>query len=238
MADMTRLQAYFSEHGRQHSYHKGQVILRPGVEPQGVYFIESGLIKVYSMSHDGIEHDHLFYGPHDVFPIIWAIEGSHRSVYYETIAESEVWVVPKTDFVNLIQEQNDIAYQVLTRTTELFKLYGAQIDNLLYSNASERIAFRLLALLNRYRVAEDGRYVLDMPLTNQDIAHSVATTRETVNRVFARLKRNGILSYDSEHRIVITDLRGLAKVIGLETAQDMWPDMMAENLSKQQLAGR
>jgi len=194
-----------------------------------VSFIESGLTKVYSVSHDGIEHDHLFYGPGDVFPIIWAIEGTHRSVYYETITDCVIRSLDKAVFVDLIQQNNDIAFQVLTRTTELFKLYGAQIDNLLYSNATERIAFRLLALLNRYRVADGQRYILDMPLTNQDVAHSVATTRETVNRVFARFKRSGVLEYDDERRIVIKDLSGLAKVIGLDTAQEMWPDMMAEN---------
>lgn len=220
------LKDYFMQHGRRHIYRKGQILLRPGDEPQGVYFDERGLVKVYSRSHDGSEHNHLFYGPDDVFPIMWAVEGVLRTVYYETMEEAVFWLLPKPVFQSFVQSRADISYQLLGRTVELFKLYAGQIDNLLYSDAAERIAFRLLALLNRYRIHEDGTYILDMPLTNQDVARSVATSRETVNRVFARFKRHGILTYNHDHRIVITDLHGLAKVIGYDVAHDLWPQLV------------
>lgn len=223
------LKDYFVKHGRRHTYRKGQILLRPGDEPQGVYFDESGLVKIYSLSHDGSEHDHLFYGPGDVFPIMWAVEGVLRNVYYETIEESAFWLLPKPVFLAFVQNRADISYQLLERTVGLFKLYAGQIDNLLYSDAAERVAFRLLALLNRYRIREGNNYILDMPLTNRDVARSVATSRETVNRVFARFKRHGILTYNGDRRIVITDLDGLAKIIGHNVAHDLWPQLIGPN---------
>lgn len=226
MADMQALRDFFQTRGHKHSHKKGQILIRPGVEPQGIYFIANGLVKVYSLSHDSVEHDHLYYGPNDIFPIIWAIEGSHRSVFYETMEDTDVWLVSKADFVAFVESNPTVTYQLLQRTTEFFKLYGAQIDNLLYSNSSERIAFKLLALLHRYHERSGSDLVLSINLTNQDIAYSVATTRETVNRFLARLKRQGILDYDVERKIIIKDVERLAKLIGLETAQDMWPDLL------------
>lgn len=230
-SDRIGLKDYFLQHGRRHTYRKGQLLLRPGTEPQGVYFEESGLVKVYSLSHDGSEHDHLFYGPGDVFPIMWAVEGVLRNVYYETMEEAAFWLLPKPEFLAFVQSRADISYQLLERTVGLFKLYAGQIDNLLYSDAAERVAFRLLALLNRYRIRDGDSYILDMPLTNRDMARSVATSRETVNRVFARFKRHGILTYNHDHRIVITDLDGLAKVIGHKVAHDLWPQLIGPSES-------
>ena len=228
MEQISQLRVFFAAQGRQHRYRKGQILIQPGIEPAGIYFIESGLVKVYSLSHDDIEHDHLFYGTGDVFPIIWAIEGSHRSVYYETMEDTVVRLIPKEDFVKFLHEQPATTYELLVRTTEFFKLYGAQIDNLLYSNASERIAFRLLALLNRYPERDGDNFRLGIFLTNQDIAHSVATTRETVNRFFSRLKRQGIMHYDNERHMVISNIEALGKIIGTETARDLWPELFKQ----------
>ena len=76
-SDRIGLKDYFLQHGRRHTYRKGQILLRPGSEPQGVYYDESGLVKVYSLSHDGSEHDHqadlpcstqVFSGFHKIVP--------------------------------------------------------------------------------------------------------------------------------------------------------------------------
>ena len=49
----------------------------------------------------------------------------------------------------------------------------------------------------------DGHVIhLDIPLTHQEIADMVGTTRQTVTSTLSRLKRQGVLSIDT-HRIDI-----------------------------------
>ena len=64
--------------GRQLKYQKNETILRARETPRGVYLIESGVIKIYSLSKRRDEHVHHIFGPGDFFPIVWPFRRSIR----------------------------------------------------------------------------------------------------------------------------------------------------------------
>src|SRR2546427_395254 len=72
----------------------------------------------------------------------------------------------------------------------------------LSDEADIRIAKLILRLGARYGRRERGVIHLDIPLTHQEIADMVGTTRQTVTSALSRLKRQGALSIDT-HRIQI-----------------------------------
>jgi len=49
---------------------------------------------------------------------------------------------------------------------------------------------------------------LDTPLTNRDISGLIGSTEETVSRVMSRLKKEGIISLEDKH-LVVLDREGL-----------------------------
>jgi len=51
-----------------------------------------------------------------------------------------------------------------------------------------------------------------MPLTNQDVANMVGTTRETINRIFNQLKKEGLIE-TSRKRIYIPNVDALKEHI-------------------------
>lgn len=210
--------------GRQIIIDKGEIILRAGEEPQGVYLLESGYLKVYSLAKDGTEHTQLLYEPGDLFPVIWIFKDAIRNVYYQAISPAKLWVVPKDDFKNFIARDSKTAMLLLEQTTDLFKLYAGRIDNLMYSNSYERTAYRLLSIMDRLEGMKlDGQWVIKAPVTHQDIASSVNLTRETVSRCMQRLRRKGIIDSNVDKHIVIKDVLGLMKIVGVEEALGMWP---------------
>ena len=85
--------------------------------------------------------------------------------------------------------------------------------NLVSDDVDTRIAKLILRLGARYGRREAGVVHLDLPLTHQEIADMVGTTRQTVSSVLSRLKRQGVLSIEM-HRIHIESeelLTGLAQ---------------------------
>ena len=74
--------------------------------------------------------------------------------------------------------------------------------NLVSDEADVRIAKLILRLGARYGRREGGVIHLEIPLTHQEIADMVGTTRQTVTSALSRLKRRGALSIDM-HRIHI-----------------------------------
>lgn len=213
--------------GRRLEFQKGEIVLRAGDEPSGVYLIETGYIKTYSLSKEGNEHTHLVYHPGEIFPIMWIMVDAVRNVYYQAIAPTTVWIVPKQDFKEFITQNNQMAVALLQQTTDMFRLYAGRIDNLLYSNSYERTAYRLLSLMDRMGKQVDGKWLIRAPVTHQDIASSVNLTRETVSRCMERMRRKGFISHDEQRRIVLEDIAGIMKIIGYDDAVGMWPHLAA-----------
>lgn len=212
--------------GRRFDYGKNATILRARETPRGVYLIESGVLKMYSLSKQGDEHVLDFLGADDIFPIIWPFRRSVRSMYYETISPSIVWVIDRDAFQKFINEHQEVMSDVLEGIIDRYHTYVARIDNLLYSDALERSAYRLLSLASRFGAQTRDGILIEAAITHEDLAHSISTTRETFGRSLARLQRKGIIAYDEAHRIVIKDLDALADIIGRDETKAMWPELM------------
>jgi CRP-like cAMP-binding protein len=220
-----KLKALFHT-GRQLTYQKNETILRARETPRGVYLVEEGVIKIYSLSKRRNEHVHHIFGPGDFFPIIWPFRRSIRSLYYEAISPTAVWVIPRDTFRDFINSNPDVMAELLDELIDRYHLYSGRIDNLLYSDARQRSAYRLLSLANRFGVRTDEGILIDASITHVDLAHSINMTRETFGRTLSRLQQKGIIGHDDSHRLIITDLSALAHIIGFDEAEAMWPDLM------------
>ncbi len=201
-----KLKALFHS-GKLFHYHKNETILRAGETPRGVYLIETGTVKMYSLPKDKNEHVLDFFGPNDLFPITWPFRRSVRSVYYEAISQATAWLIPRETFRDFLNGHPDVMSDVLEAVIERYHLYVGRIDNLLYSDARERIVHRLLSLANRFGVQTKQGVMIDALITHEDLAHSISMTRETFGRTLTRLQQKGMIGYDDQHHIVITDLR-------------------------------
>jgi len=92
----------------------------------------------------------------------------------------------------------------LTRVTE-------RLDELVFRDVPSRLAGQLLRLASEFPRVLNGSTVIDVSLTQQDIADLIGSTRESANIAMNALKREGVIDMD-RRSIVIRDherLRGL-----------------------------
>jgi CRP/FNR family cyclic AMP-dependent transcriptional regulator len=223
-AKSEKLEALFRS-GKQFKYKKNATIIRAGETPRGVHLIEDGLVKIYTLSRQGDEHVHHFFGPGDFFPIIWLFRQGVRNMFYETLCPTTTWLIDGEVFRNFVTANPDVTYQLLEEMVNRYYLFTGRIDNLLYSDALERSAHRLLSMVNRFGVKTKQGIVIDVSITHEDLAHSISTTRETFGRSMSRLQQKGIIGYDDQHHIVITDLPALSRIIGAHESETMWPEL-------------
>lgn len=215
----------FFHRGRQQKFGKGEIIMRAGDVPQGIYFIDNGHVKVYFLTKQGNEHTHMIYKPGDIFPMIYAFKDAIRNVFYEALDDCTVYLVPKDNFKEFAGSNAQVSVGLLEQAVDMFRLYAGRIDNLLYSNSHERTAYRLLSIIDRMGEQKaDGSWVVDVPITHQDIASSVNLSRETVSRCMERLRRKGIIGPNINSQLTVLDLPGLANVIGADEVIGMWPN--------------
>lgn len=213
------LEEFFAK-GRQKKYSAGELITA-GEAPSGVFYVESGFIKVYSISDKGDRYVHLLYKHGEVFPLIWALKDVRRRVFYEAASAVKVWMVPKSDFLNYLQPKNSLSYDLLTQVIDQFRIYADRLDNLQYKSAHEKVVYRLLFLASRFGVKADGGIIINAPVTHELIAESVNLTRETVSREMERLGKKGLVARNGGN-ILLKDIEGLSKEFSEPMSLDLW----------------
>ena len=172
----------FFRKGRPFRFSRGEIILRGNSEPTGVYCVDKGQVKVYSINDAGDEYIHIIYRHGEIFPMIWAFKNIYRNVFYEAMESSLLWMIPRDTFLKFAQSSLQISYGLLQQMIEQFNTYADRIDNLEYKRADERVIYRLLFLAGRFGTRHGGSMTIEARLTQQDIARSINVARESVAR--------------------------------------------------------
>lgn len=200
----TELRNFFRT-GRTVRYQKGEIIMRAGERPEGVFLIERGYVKVYTISRRGEEYVHLVFKPGEVFPLMWVVKNVLYDSFYEALDDVSLKRVPKDKFLSFIRGSQEASQSVLEQIAGQLDVHINRLDNLEYKQAGERVAYRLLTLSKRFGRKYKGRVIINGPFTHQLIAESINLSRESVSREIKKLQNDGLIEYH-EHKIVINDL--------------------------------
>ena len=195
--------------GQPLTFGKKDIVLGNSEEPDGIYYISNGYIKIYSISDSGDEYLHLILGPKEVFPFIWAYLGvTPESVYCEALSESTVWRIPRLHFLRSVQTNLELSNAMSVQLAAQFQTYMDRLENLEYKKADERVAYRLLFLVHRFGVKYKDYTIIDAPITHDLFAQSINLVRETASRHLEKLESENIIG-QYHHRYIIKDIAAL-----------------------------
>lgn len=185
-----KLPPYLKAISRDKSFAKREFLALPEDRFEDVYIIKSGLIKVYDSDTRGQQIIQAFYGPGDFFPVARIIHNQHTDVYYQAIVDTAVRLVPSKEFIKALKEDAEVSFNVMQQVINQTMLYRLRADNLGLQYARERLAFRLL--LSAYRFGEKGEHGIELPaISQEDVAHAINLTRESVSKGMKRLEQLG-----------------------------------------------
>lgn len=202
------LSSLFLERGKQLIYKNGEIILRPDDTPSGVYYIEKGFVKVYSITQDGDEKLHIIYKSNQIFPLMWALEDVHKDVYYEALGSIKVTRISKEIFKQFIEANPYALKDIIGRLVLHFNIFVDRVDNLEITKAYPRLVACLFSLANRFGRKSKKGVIIDIPIAQKDIANSINMSRETASREIEKLEKKGLISYKN-HLIFIKNIKNL-----------------------------
>lgn len=203
----------FFHTGTRIEYGKGEFVIRPGSAPNGVFFVESGLVKAYDITKYGEENLLVIRHQNEILGLTWAVTDDNREIIYSALAPTVVWMVSRDKFLAHIQEHPDAAMSVIHLLTEMYRTHSERILTLEYRTVKERLAAFLLALMRRFGTEANGGIRIQAPLRHQDIASSISSTRETTSRTLSELEHRGVIKTEQSY-ITINDLKALNDIIG------------------------
>ena len=205
------LESFFSQF-KLRWYGKHDLILHEDDVPNGIYFIKSGFIRMYSLSKDGEELTRLILGPHDIFPTRWIFGDENIDYYAEPLTDFECWHAPKQIFLDYLAVNPKLYLMLLKYLSNRMNMLYDRLESLAFGDAYQKIIAMLLLLVKQFGIKTLKGTLITVPLSQKDFGSLIGIVRETVSEEMEQMKRAGFISWEN-HKITITNLQKLAKEI-------------------------
>jgi CRP-like cAMP-binding protein/ActR/RegA family two-component response regulator len=186
-------------------YKKKEVIFHSGDVPHYVYFLNKGSVKTFKTHDDGKEFITNVYTAGDFFGHVSLFEQKAYSDSALVMEESEVYKIPKEDFLALIQKNRDVALNFIKLLSNQVEEQEKNLLRMAYDSVRKRTAE---ALLNLYRSRGKSP---TLTVTRDDLANLVGTATETVIRCLSEFKEDEFIEV-SGREITIVDVQGLESI--------------------------
>ena len=171
---------------------RGTVIVRAGDPTDSLYILINGSARVLNSDEEGREVILSILGPGDFFGEMGLIDGSPRSADVTAAEPCELLVISKADFKRCLQENFEVALNIMKRLVERLREADRKIESLALMDVYGRVAKLLLDVSE----VHEGRRVIPRRLTKQDIAKMIGASREMVSRVMKDLEASGYIHVD------------------------------------------
>lgn len=201
-----KLETFFTQFKHQ-QYKKGEILIRADDEPSGIFYLKSGVVRQYSISKDGEEQTLNLYKPISFFPLMWAINNTHNTYYFEAITEVEIFKAPKDEVIAFLKKEPEIMYDLISR---LYKGMHGLLSRIEYLQSGDAYMKVIFAILNSsYRFGEQKENAeVELSITHREISALTGLTKETISRECTRLEKEGLIT-NTNHLVKIRDIHKL-----------------------------
>lgn len=196
---------------RRHTFAAGVILFHRGAPGNTLYLMESGRVRIFLLSEAGQEITLNFHGPDECFGELALLDGLPRSAGAVTLEPTVVYTLHREDFLRHLRAHPHIAESILAMLSHRLRQLTDYTETLAFFDVYDRVVAKLLDLAARYGVAGDD-ILIDLPLTQSELATWVVASRERVNKALGLLRDRGLINVDGK-QITILDPDGLRRQI-------------------------
>jgi CRP/FNR family cyclic AMP-dependent transcriptional regulator len=200
------LEALASGLGKR-TFGKGMIIFHRGSLGQTLYIIESGLVRIFSLSESGQELTLNLYGPGEVFGEMALLDARPRSAGALCMERTVTYTLHRDAFGRYLEQTPALVHGVIELLIARLRYTTSHLESLAFLDVYGRVAGKLLELGERYG-HEGGEVEIGLRLTQSELATWLAISRESVNKVLSSYRDQGLIAVDGQE-ITILDWRGL-----------------------------
>src|SRR5436190_17544965 len=197
---------------RRRTFRSGEVIFHRDDPGQILYVIKEGKVKICLISPDGQEISLVVLGKGEYFGEFALLDGLPRSTDAVALEKVECYTLQRSDFLNAILKNPKIAILVLEALSKRLRTTDNMVEDLIFLDVYGRVAKKLLELAEAHGVKTEEGVVIDVRLTQQELASMVGASRESVNKVLGYFTDKNFISTD-KHRITIHNTNDLKRRI-------------------------
>lgn len=189
-------------------YERGRFVFLQGQAGDALYVVAEGLVKVFVVSEEGDEMVLTTLRPPEVFGELSLIDGGPRSAGAQATEDTTLLHVGRDAMLELLREHPALCDRLLAYLGGMIRRLTDQAADLVFLDLNGRVAKLLVALAAERGEREGDAVVLDLRLTQSDLAAMVGGSRQSVNQILRSFERHGYLELQPG-RVVVRRLESL-----------------------------
>lgn len=186
-------------------YAAGEVIFLENEPSAGLYFLQTGWVKIVKLSLEGREQILRFIGPGEAFNELGIFANRPNPATALALEPADIWLVPRETLVRLLQEHPEFAQRLMENLADRVTYLVGMVADLSLKPVLSRLARLLLD------DAKDG--VLPRPqwYTQAQLAARLGTVPDVVQRALSSLVTGGVIELQ-RHQIRILNPAALERI--------------------------
>lgn len=181
---------------------KKQMLYNQGQRPLALYFVTKGKIKSYQTSEEGKELIMSISKEGDFLGYIALLEGGMYKDTAEALEDSEVMIIPKTDFFNLLNTNAVVSRKFIQLLSSNLAEKEEHLLKLAYNSLRKRVADGLLHVNDKFKKNPTDKPELE--ISRENLAQVVGTATESLIRVLSDFKDEKLIE-SRNGKIVVND---------------------------------
>ena len=185
-------------------YKKKQIIYTEGNRPSRLFFVQKGTVKTFKTNEEGKELVVGLYKEGDFLGYVALLEESIYKETAEAMEDTEVGIIPKDDFDELMNGNPLVARKFISMLAKNVSEMENQLLKMAYNSLRKKVADTLVTLHRKFNNSID--------ISRDNLASIAGTATESMIRTLAEFKHEKLIDIQSG-RIIIREEKKLENLV-------------------------
>lgn len=180
------------------NYSKDTMLYMDGDKAENLYFIRSGNVKISKTTLEGKELTLYICKPGEM---IGELALFQPNITYTSTAEmledGTVGIISRMALEDLLTKNSRLAVEFMRWMGIAYRRNQSKFRDLMLMGKHGALYSTLVRMTNTYGIKVKDGILIDLALTNKDLANFIGTTRESVNRMLNELRKNEVISIEN-----------------------------------------
>jgi CRP/FNR family transcriptional regulator, cyclic AMP receptor protein len=186
----------------------GAILFLEGQSPRGAFILCSGKVKLSTTSKEGKVLILKQAEAGEVLGLSAVVSGTNYEMTAETAAACQLNFIGRADLMTLLQNESEVGMHAALWLSREFQSAYRDIHDLVLARSSSGKLARLLLSCAPPAAKEFEELHLHSPMTHEEMAQRIGSSRETVTRLLSDLKKRRLIRIEGA-TLIIRDRNGL-----------------------------
>ncbi len=172
---------------------KNTIVQTSHSQPKGLYIVKKGKLRLYNLNSEGKQYTLGIIGPGNTFGNTPLFSLGTQNIYIETLEETLICLFDNAHLEDFLLTRPQLLMNILGHLSQKIEEQNKMLEQLALYDIKQRILYWLRKLANDFGLDSGDYITIDLPLSHQELANMIGSTRESVSLILSELSQEGII---------------------------------------------